>query len=187
MIELTLPTRPRRAQLRAFAIALAILAGLVAGGVAGLLDVPVAWLFAAVVGGAVALLGLAAPAVVASAYRLWNRLAVGFARRGQRYVLWICYYAILVPVAAMGSRMRMKPSRPGVSAWEARRSLPADAYWSQHSASDRAENGWRSEVMSWSGRRSDLWVWALIPFLAFLRSLSSSRTEHTPENIYTLY
>ena len=133
--------------------------------------------------------GAAGPPLAGAAYRLWNRLAQRFARIAQAYVLVVCYVLVVLPASRAGSRMRLDSGSATTSAWQPRSTLPAEAYASMYAGVEQTPRtrGWLSDLLRWSTYRGEWWIWAIVPFMALLRALSSSRTEAAPESVYTLY
>jgi hypothetical protein len=182
-----LPTPPRRVTLRAFAIVMAVPAGLALG--VG------AWLFGlggpegpAVValgtGLTMALAGWLRPEAFEPTYRLWNRAARGFARAAAHWFSVLCFLVVTV-AGAPGSRMEMR--RSSGAGWARRPTLSAGAYRSSSWAPrDPGTGGFRS-LFAWARDSASLWVLTLVPLLWLLRMVQTSERGSLGADIYTLY
>lgn len=181
-----LPPRPRRAWLRSFGVAAGLWAGLAVLLLAPF-DLP-GRLAAAVL---VLLLGgvapIARPAGSARVYRLWNRIARGYARLARAALLAVCY-GVVALVGVAGTALRLRRPEPGESLWLARDTLATEAYGSQHDRPGKAWHGrqWAA-VLAWAARTGNGWAVFLVPFLALVATLEEDERRDVPVGIYTLF
>jgi len=183
---LVLPHQGQRAWVRAFWLAMAFWAGLVVGLV--MPGSPGWCALTAVV--AVVLVGcvpLARPREARWLYRLWVRASRLYARLARFALLTLCYGIVLVAGAA-GSALRLRRPMHGESLWEARRTLPTDAYRSQYEGAGSSAVGhrWRA-ILAWAAQSGNAWALALVPFLLVVAALDMDEGAPYPVGIYTLF
>jgi hypothetical protein len=187
---ITLPSRPRRAWLVSFWLAISVCSGLLIGLLSALLIAP-RWVG---LGGILMLVlactGLLRRRVIRRAYAVWNRLALSFGRAAQLVLMGICFYIIFVAVGRTGSALRLAHPSPTASLWVPRGTLAPSAYVSQYGARDGAslQQGWIATFLSWAVRSGNWWALSLLPFFILLSALQIDEKKGTfPANIYTLF
>lgn len=189
MLPLVLPPGPRRPELVSFSLALGVLLGvlvllvsLVVGGVLAL--VPSTAIFLAL-----ATIGFLRPRLLVGPYRLWNRFGRRAASIAENWTLAVCYYVIFPVAGKAGSTFPKGKIDPAGSEWVARQSLPPSSLASLSGAPEGpwADRGWIRATLGWAGSSSNLWTFALLPFLILLRSFSYERDEVRLDTNYTLY
>ena len=184
---LVLPYHGQRAWVRAFWLAMAFWAGLVVGVVlpGGPGERAVTAAIAAVLVGAV-------PVVrhreARALYQLGVRASRLYARLARFALLALCYGIVFVAVGAAGSALRLRRPAPGDSLWEARPTLPAGAYRSQHdgAGSPGARRRWRA-ILAWATDSGNAWALTLVPFLLLVAALDTEDEAPYPIGIYTLF
>jgi hypothetical protein len=184
---IVLPSRPRRAWVRSFGLAIGLWGGLAVGLLAPLAG-PTRALAAALV---VAAAGLAVgwrPGAVRLAYRAWNKAARTYAR-AVRHAALVVSYGVVVAAGRGGSSLRLRRPGPGESLWSPRPTLPVEAYGSQ---SDRPGRDWRGHpwagVAAWALGTRNAWAILLVPFLLIVVATESQEQEEEfPAGIYTLF
>lgn len=120
-------------------------------------------------------------------YGAWNRRIINLlARLTRNAVMGICLFIIFVATGRVGSRLRFGGH---AATWELRDSLPADAYELPFVSQGRlsAKVGWIRGYLRWAIRSGNVWSISLIPFLCFLRMLSTEEQKAVEGNIYTLF
>lgn len=90
---------------------------------------PVAAPYVAGVGGLLVLLGLVAPGVLSTPYRLWMQLAEGMSFVMTRVVLLLVFYVAIVPIGLLRRMMGSDPLR--------RRAGKSASYWTGYSPRQR--------------------------------------------------
>jgi hypothetical protein len=187
---ITLLSRPRRAWLMSFWLAISVCSGVLIGLVSALL-ISLQWF--ALGGIPVAVLactGLLWRRAIRRAYAVWNRLALNFGRAAQLLLMGICFYIIFVAVGRTGSALRLAHPSPTASLWVSRGTLAPSAYVSQYGARDGVslQKGWIATFLSWAVRSGNWWALSLLPFLILLSALQIDEEKSTfPANIYTLF
>jgi hypothetical protein len=188
MISVTLPSEDRRATLRGFWIVISLIFGAGLWLAGWLFEVPFSLTLGLIAGTACGLLVFVKPEFVRRLYKAWNRRIIRpYANAASRTVMNICFFIIFVAVGKTGSRFR--PGGRGVTSWERRSSLPAEAYGLPYVARGEgsAETGWIRGYISWAIRSGNAWSISLLPFLWFLRLLSNRAEKALEANIYTLF
>jgi ABC-type xylose transport system permease subunit len=90
---------------------------------------PAAAPWVAGVGGLLVLLGLVAPGLLTTPYRLWMKLAEGMSFVMTRVVLLLVFYVAIVPIGLLRRMMGSDPLR--------RRAGKSDSYWTGYSPRQR--------------------------------------------------
>jgi hypothetical protein len=181
-----LPYHGHREWVRAFWLVVALWAGLVVG-----IVLPGAPLErAAMAAGAAVLIG-AVPLVRYREARIFYRFSARalrlYARVARFLLLALCYGIVFVAVGAAGSALRLRRPAPGDSLWEAGRTLPADAYPSEHGAASPGARGhWRAALALATGS-GNAWTLALVPFMFMIAVLDTEDEAPYPVGIYTLF
>jgi hypothetical protein len=187
---ITLPSRPRRAWLMGFWLAISVCSGLLIGLLLALLIAPQWFGLGGILMLVLACTGLLRRQAIRRAYAVWNRLAHYFSRTVQLLLMGICFYIIFVAVGRTGSTLRLAHPPPTTSLWAPRGTLASSAYVSQYGARDGAslQKGWIATFLSWAVRSGNLWALSLLPFFILLSALQIDQEKNTfPASIYTLF
>lgn len=184
-----LPVHPRRAWLRSFWFAVALLGGLVMGGT---LAVFVSWPWfgvGAILGLVMALPGLLFPQIVAPPYRAWYWLSEWYMRLARFIIKGICFYVVFGVAGLAGSSLKLTPPSDAESCWLPRKTLPPTSNLHQYDAPplDHRRRGWQATYISWAVRSGNWWAIGLLPFLIILAPLEPEEDQSFPANIYTLF
>lgn len=153
-----------------------------------LLNLPVPWALGVIGGIALALLAFVQEEFVRRLYGAWHwKLIRPLARLTSNAVMGICLFIIFVGTGRAGSRLRFGGHAD--TTWEPRNSLPSDAYGLPFAGRGEfsAKTGWIRGYIHWAIRSRNVWSLLLIPFLCFLRMLSTEEQKAVEENIYTLF
>lgn len=183
-----LAKRPRRCELRAFWLLMAV-------GIGALAGIALAWQTAAlttgawaglVVAGLITGVGWRRPTLMRKAYRGWNRVverAMWVVRGGAT----ACAYVIVVAAAACGSQIPWNAPYPSGSAWLTRRWQERSFTSASELAGDARGSGWLSSLLSWGRRPGGMWVWGLVPCLLLLTTIEPATRGSMSRDTYTLY
>lgn len=187
MISLTLPRGDRRAVLRSFwlVISLSFASGLWL--VFWLFNMPFPWAFGVFGGIVLGSFGFVREEFVRRLYGAWNHRVIDLlARLTSNAVMAICLFIIFLATGRVGSRLRFGGR---ATTWEHRSSLPSDAYEFPFASQGRfsMKTGWIRDYLRWAIRSGNVWSISLIPFLCFLRMLSTEEQRSLEGNIYTLF
>jgi hypothetical protein len=183
----TLPYRPDREALLGFTLAMALVAGAAVTLLAllsGLLGAGASFGLAALAAGTIALAGHRWERLADYAYRVWNRVAKGYAEFARRAVTAIWYWTVLTAVSKSGARKL----ELGGSPWLARGTQAASTYVGQggDELSGDARPG-LGEYSRWARSTGRTWALVLLPLLFVLRALESRDPKAPPSDMYTLY
>ncbi len=186
---LTLPFPPRRAWLRSFGLAIALLAASVFGGILSLLISPL-WIVAGLIMGLLlAMPALVYPQILAPPYRVVNGLAHLYMRVARIIIKGICFYVIILPIGRVESLLRLSRSGPPRSLWTPwgkDRSVNALQEY-EVTSGDHPLTRWKYVYISWAVRSGNYWTLAVLPFLILLGALDGDEETISPSNIYTLF
>jgi hypothetical protein len=172
---LTLPLKPRRAELRAFATIVAAMVAVVFC-LTGLLMAGAAGLAGGIATSIGALLGAwVRPKGFRSIYRSWNRLGAVASKLAGRVISGACYLVVSAAGIAGGRLQWRSPER---TAWVAR-----NLQWRPREQEDHGIRG----LAAWGVRTGNRWAIALIPYLAVLRIVGSKGQGSLGQDVYTLY
>jgi hypothetical protein len=181
-----LPYHGHREWVRAFWLVVGLWAGLVVG-----LALPGGPGERAAMAAVAAVLVGGAPVVryreARTVYRLSARALRLYARLARFVLLALCYGIVFVAVGAAGSALRLRRPAPGDSLWEAGRTLPADAYPSQHGAASPGARRRGRAILAWATNSGNAWTLALVPFLFLVAALDTEDEAPYPVGIYTLF
>ena len=186
---ITLPSRPRRACLRSFSLAVSLCSGVLIGATLTLL-LSFQWVSL----GAVPALVLAFPTLfcphtLSRLYDVWNRMALLFNRVARLWLTGICFYIVLATVGLTGSRLRLAHPTASESLWVPRKTVPPATYKSQWVSIEK--NGWRKgwirSFVFWAFHSGNLWAAFVLPFLILLCLLEGDEESSAPTRIYTLF
>jgi len=178
---ITLSEPPRRATLRAFGLAVAIVGACVLGVLAWLFGRLEPWSAAAVA--AYGVLGVCVPDIFRRPYQIWNRAARLYARLAESCVVRAAYFAVIVPAGWGGSSLKLERPPHHESLWLSRH--PAEGAGRLHPAT--AQGHWLRRYLTWAWEPGHRWRLALVPFLVMLSWLKPEETPALPDNLYTLY
>jgi hypothetical protein len=188
MISLALPLGHRRTVVRSFWLVISLTCAIGVWLVGSLLNLPISWALGVIGGTAVGLLVFVQEEFVHRLYRAWNsRLVRPLARLISTGVMGICLFIIFVATGRAGSRLRLGGHAD--TTWELRTSLPDNAYELPFASQGRfsIKTGWIRGYLRWAIRSGNVWSISLIPFLCFLRMLSTEEQTALEGNIYTLF
>jgi hypothetical protein len=179
----------RRAYLMSFWLVISLTGGLLIGALSSLLVAPRPFTFGVVLALVLSLPGLLRPQVVSLPYRVWNRLARGFAHCARLFLMSVCFYVIFVAVGRTGSALRLTRPSSTQSLWEPRGTLAPAAYISQGAVSMKESSGksWMPTFFSWAVHSGNFWACCLFPFLLLLSILEPDEDRDFPAGIYTLF
>jgi hypothetical protein len=181
---LILPTPPRRASLRAFALALGLMAGLALGCLAALF-VSGAWFGVGFSFGlAAAALGALWPHTVASSYVLWNRFSDLYMRIVRLLLKIVCFHFVLA--IAPRSDFSLSLARPGSdpSFWIPRKDVTLPP---RSTHADGPGVHWKRSYVAWVVRSRKWWALSLLPFLILLAAIDTETGPSVPSGTYTLF
>jgi hypothetical protein len=188
---ITLPSPPRRTDLRSFAIVVSLIVGAMIGGLTFLLFSSI---WPALGGGIIALvalrLGLQQSTRLTVLYRTWNKAAAKIARCASLGVMGICFYIILATVGRSGSTLGLDHPTTAKSFW-----IPREPQGSLGHNSLRGNTvkviphrHWALALIIWVVKTRNIWVLCLLPFFFLLAILESETEEGTfPTSTYTLF
>lgn len=184
---LNLPRNPRRSERRAFWLVftgvvtvLAFGVGVVAFGALTGVSTAVA------VSVALTLVG-SGGAVSRAVYDGWSRVAIAYSRLMMGWLTRLAYGVVVVSGAA-GTRLPVRDRTAG--GWEARSTIPPQAYESQSSlASSGGESreGWIPSLAFWSVRSRNTWLLGLLPLFLMLSMVCRGSARGLSTKNYTLY
>ena len=187
MLRITMAKRPSHDDLTAFAFAVAVVSGILAG------------LLALAAGGgtigfvitAVLILlllagwGYRSPTAFLQTYRKWNGLARRFAALAQRFTMAVTFHLVFTLVSLGGARFA-KSARGADSGW-GEKATPGLKDQLGYVAPATTPELWQERLRRWSRGRPSRWSLFLLPFLVLLDSLEGQAAVRTTEDIYTLY
>jgi hypothetical protein len=184
--RIVLPSRPRRAWLRAFNLTAALWVATGVGALSPLAPLPraaVAALAAAVIIGAAAVFSRQTEYL----YRLWVRGSRLYARIARWWLLALCH-AVFSIVGVAGSSLILARPAPGGSMWQDAHALSTEAYASQFEGRGHGWPGrpWRS-LFDWTARSDNVWFIFVIPLVFLLSALDTGEPAPQSTDIYTLF
>lgn len=188
LLIMNLPASPNRIWLISFWLAISLLAGLITGVMLWILVSPVWFWLGVIIALALAGAGLLQPRRLIGPYKVWNRMASGFAHFAQTWVMRICFYTIFVAVGRSGSSLNLaRPDSGTTSLWTTRETLSPSVYVCRYKAAGSGRRSWILMFLSWARGSSNMWACCLLLFFVALRAFDLEEEENPPNNIYTLY
>jgi hypothetical protein len=177
----------RRAHVAAFWCLAVAFAATVAANVAAAADAPAAWLWGVAAAGLLLCPRVVSPPWFETGVRAWNAGVRLTAAALRRYVLFVCYGVLLVPVGlAASSRMSFARAAPRRSAWLA---VPVDAARPATKAAWAPPRRWHRALAAYAASAPDRW-WSILlsPVVLLLFLLREEGRESLPPcGTYTLY
>ena len=155
-----MPQPPRIAWLKSFWLIMSVMTGILVSALGAWL-VATHWiLLGVVVTVTVAIPGWLRPEVAMWSYKLWDRLARGFARYARGWLTLVCFQVVFVVVGLAGSSLGLKRPQPGRSLWRGRET-DAD------STKPAVEGGrrWIAAFCAHAMKTGNGWALCLVPFL----------------------
>jgi hypothetical protein len=122
-------------------------------------------------------------------YRVWHFLARRYSSLAERFLLWVSFYVVVVPVGRAGRGLVLDRPAPGQSAWAPRSTQTDKTYLLQHCVMPEASvNRSRpGELLVWMFRSRHYWALGLLPFMYLISGLQVEDRPAPTTNIYTLF